>query len=360
MTPHEIAIRRLANQKITHAENREVEKIVAALGAMQAQDYPGALWAIGLRSRDGTEAAVEKALAERKIIRTWPMRGTLHFVAMADVRWMLTLQRERIIARAATRHRQLKLDEAIFARATGLISDALHGGRQMTREELYEVLEGEKISTAGQRGYHILWRLGLDAVICFGPRQGKQQTFVMLDDWVPETLIMEREEALAELAWRYFTSHGPATVQDFIWWSGLKASDARTGLKKNASRLAQEIVDGIAYWMPEGTTSHGGGSPILHLLPGFDEFLLGYKDRSAVLAQSRTASIIPSRNGVMKPVIVIDGIVSGTWKRTFRKNDVLVTASPFEPLSRSGVRAFRQAAERYGDYLGRALDVRGI
>lgn len=336
-----------------------MENVVAALGAIQAQDYAGALWAVGLRTGSGTEAAVEQALSDRKIIRTWPMRGTLHFVAAADVRWMLALQRERIIAKAAARHRQLELDETTFARAAELLMAALHGEKKMTRSELYEVLVRAGISTAGQRGYHILWRLGLEALICFGTPQSKQQTFVLLDEWVPDTRILEREEALEELAHRYFTSRGPATVQDFIWWSGLRAADARAGLEMSASHLEKIDVDGNNYWMPRESPPRGSGRKAsqLYLLPGFDEYLLGYKDRTAALVPRNSALVVPARNGVMKPVIVLDGVVAGTWKRAVRTNDVLVTASPFNSFSRAEARAFEAAAARYGEFLGMHAEV---
>src|SRR5207237_2162453 len=191
--------------------------------------YPGALWAVGLRTRDATEAAIEQAIAERTIVRTWPMRGTLHFVAPEDARWMLQLLTPRVVAANARRvYQQSNLDDATFARSKDLFVDALQGGKQLPRPSLYKVLEAAGISVAGQRGLFILQRLSSEGLICFAARQGKQPTFALLDEWVPISLSKTpaRDQALAELALRYFTSHGPATVQDFAWWSGLPAADA--------------------------------------------------------------------------------------------------------------------------------------
>ena len=224
MTGSDIAQRRLGNQSIAPAASLTPGEVVKRLGAVQAQDYLGALWALGLRMQRAVEADIEQAIANREIIRTWPMRGTLHFVAAEDVRWMLALLTPRILARAARRHQQLALDEATFARSETLFTNALENGRSLTRNQMMDVLEQAGISTKGQRGYHILGWAAQNGLICFGPRQGKQHTFVLLDEWLPSGKSLSREEALAELAHRYFTGHGPATIQDFIWWSGLPAA----------------------------------------------------------------------------------------------------------------------------------------
>ena len=248
MTGSDIAQQRLCNQSIAPAALMTPGEVVKKLGAVQAQDYLGALWALGLRMQRAVEADIEQAIANREIIRTWPMRGTLHFVAPEDVRWMLTLLTPRILARAARRHQQLELDEDTFARGETLFTDALRNGRCLTRNQMMDVLEQAGISTKGQRGYHILGWAAQNGLICFGPRQGKQHTFVLLDEWLPSGNSLSREEALAELTHRYFTGHGPATIQDFIWWSGLTAGDARAGLEMVKSQLAHEQLDDQLYW----------------------------------------------------------------------------------------------------------------
>jgi len=346
----DIAARRLRNQRIAGAGFEHPGAVVAWMGAVQAQDYLGALWALGLRTETAREEAVERAIADRTIIRTWPMRGTLHFVAPADVRWMLALLTPRVIAGQRSRHRQLGLDQAVFDRSRDLLTRALEGGRQLTRDALYETLEAKGISTAGQRGIHILQRLAQEGLLCFASRQGKQQAFALLEEWVPAAKEPAREEALAELAARYFKSHGPATVQDFTWWSGLTVADAKLGIELAGPRLERETIDGLTYW-------HGGEPaaavpiPSALLLPPFDEYTVAYKDRSAVLDPAHGRGLISS-NGIFYPAIVLDGRVAGTWKRIFKKESVVITLSPFAPLKKKERQALAEAAERYGAFLG--------
>jgi len=351
MAPGEIAALRLAGQRIAGSRARSVGEVVAALGAMQSQDYAGALWTMGLRVPGMTETAVERAVAERHVIRTWPMRGTLHFVAAADVRWMLALLTPRVIAGTKLRCTQLELDDAIFARCRKVFERALAGNRQMSREALLELLEREKISTVGGRGYHIFFRIAQEGMICFGAREGKQLTFALLDEWSPAVRSRDpdRDAALVELAARYFTSHGPANVQDFVWWSGLKTSDARAGLEGAAPALIKETINGVACWMaPDAAPLEDARA---YLLPGFDEYLLGYKERSAVLDAKYAGRIVPGSNGVFLPTLVLDGKVAGIWKRTVKKRTVALAVTPFRPLNKADKAALNDAAERYGKYM---------
>ena len=319
---------------------------------MQAQDYGGALWAIGLRMTGATERSIEQAIAERAIVRTWPMRGTLHFVAAQDVRWLLALLTPRVIAHSAGRYRQLELDEATFARGKEVFARALQGGKQLTRDEMLHELEQAGISTAGQRGYHLLGRAAQDGLICFGTRRGKQQTFTLLDEWVPLTRSLPRDEALAELTRRYFTGHGPATLQDLMQWAGLTAAEAKTGLAAAGKTLIQETIADRVYWMPCEAPEINHATPSVHLLPGFDEYLLGYRDRSAVLDPAYAQRICPGGNGMFSPTIVIDGVVTGTWKRTFKGGAVVIETTPFRPLTAAENDALGAAADRYGEFLG--------
>jgi len=357
MTTLNIARQRLCQQSIAPAALAKPGDVVKRLGAIQAQDYLGVLWAIGLRTKAATEQTIEQAISDGKIIRTWPMRGTLHFVAPEDVRWMLALLTPRIIANAAHRHRQLELDATTFARSETLFANALQGGKQLTRPEMMNVLEQDGISTDGQRGYHILWRAAQSGLICFGPRQGKQDTFVLLDEWLPANKTLSQEEALAELANRYFTGHGPATIQDFMWWSGLTAADARAGLEMVKAQLAYEEFEDQTYWLSPSLSSPKSDLPAVYLLPPFDEYLLGYRDRGAVLDPAHAGKVVPGGNGMFKPLIVIDGRVVGTWKRTLRKTKVLVSFGPFEPLSPTQMEAIVAAAEPYGKFLGLPVEI---
>lgn len=351
MNSVDIAHWRLHNQRIAHAACTTPGEVVGWLGAVQAQDYLGALWAVGLRMRDTTETAIEQAIADKIIIRTWPMRGTLHFVAAADVRWMLALMTPRVIARSASRYRQLELDETVLGHSRDILIDALQGGKQLTRNALYQCLEAAQVPTTGQRGIHILGYHAQAGLLCFGKREGKQPTFVLLDEWAPHAQPMDREAALAELTRRYFTGHGPATVQDCMWWSGLTATEVRAGLAMVKTHLIQTTVDDRTYWMSAEASATPTDMPDVYLLPGFDEYLLGYQDRSAVLNVLHKQRINPGSNGMFSPTIVSDGRVVGTWKRAFKKGGVVITPDAFAPLNEAEQYALTAAAHAYGRFL---------
>lgn len=351
----DIGLTRLANQRVLAPSFTQPAEVVAWLGALQAQDYLGGLWAIGLRMAAATEQTVIQALVDRTIIRTWPQRGTLHFVAAADVRWLLALLTPRMIAQSAGRYRQLELAEPVFAQSQAIFAQALQGGKELTRDELYQALAQAGIATANQRGYHLLLRAAQDGLICFGAPSGTQQTFVLLDEWIGPTPRLARDEALAALARRYFTSHGPATVPDLARWAGITLHDARQGLAAIQHELQQETVAGQAYWLAPSTLTVATSAAAVYLLPGFDEFVLGYGERSAVLDPTFANRICPGGNGVFNPTVVIDGKVAGTWKRTLKKAGVLVEWTPFHPLTAAQEAALAVAAQRYSHFLALPL-----
>jgi hypothetical protein len=351
MKSSDIAQLRLYNQQIAATKFTRPADVVTWFGAMQAQDYLGALWAVGLRSKQADEATVEQAIAEKTIVRTWPMRGTIHFVAAEDARWMLELLTPRVLSRNVWRLKQLELDEAVLASSRKLFIKALKGGKQIRRDALYTLLEKAGISTAGQRGIHILGQLAQEGLICSGARQGKQHTFTLLDEWAPNAKRMERDEALAELARRYFTSHGPATLQDFIWWSGLTTKDAKAAVEMAKQHLVQEVIEQQTYWLSSSTASGKDKSPVAHLLPTYDEYTVAYKDRSAVLNPSYAARK-DSGNGIFSSIIALDGQIIGTWKRTLKKGQVVISANLFTKVSKAENQALATAANRYGEFLG--------
>jgi hypothetical protein len=352
MTPADIADLRLRTQRISATTFSRPAEVVAWLGAVQAQDYLGALWAVGLRLEDARELDVERALSDGSIVRTWPLRGTLHFVAGPDARWMIELLAPRAVARAAGRLRQLGLDDATITRARRVLEKSLEGGKRLTRPAAYETLERAKVSMAGQRGIHILWRLAQECAVCFGPREGKQQTLVLFEEWLPRARRLLGEEALAELARRYFTGHGPATLADFAWWAGLKVSDARVAVHAAGKQLEQETVGGRTHWSsPSATTSPGSRRPRAHLLPAFDELLVGYADRGAVLDEARRLRV-NAGGGILKPTIVVDGQVVGTWKRRLARGGVIFSPSTFAPLAKPHAEAVARALRRYEAFLG--------
>jgi hypothetical protein len=344
---------RLHNQQIARTKFRKPEEIVEWLGAVQVQDYSGGLWGVGLRLPGSTLVDIEKALIDRKIIRTWPMRGTLHLVPARDARWMLELLTPRVIRRSARRYKELGLNDEIFERSEELISQALEGGRQLTREALYDVLARGGINPEGQRSYHILGYLAQKGVICLGVREGKQQTFVLFDEWVAESRRLERDEALAEIARRYFTSHGPATLQDFVWWTGLAAAEAKAGLEMVKAELMKEEIDGKHYWFsPLSVPAGEDEPPIACLLPNYDEYMIGYKDRSAVF-RALPEKLDSQAYGriALNYTIIIDGVIAGSWRRERKKDRVVVRTKLFRPLDRDERDALSLAIERYGKFL---------
>jgi hypothetical protein len=279
------------------------------------------------------------------------MRGTLHFVAAADVRWMLELMTPHVVSSHTHRlQKQYDLDDVVFARSRDVFVRALQGGRPLSRNAMYQALEAEQISANGQRGLHILWRLAQEGLLCFGAREGNQQTFALLDEWAPGARRMERDEALAELARRYFTGHGPATVQDLMWWSGLKAEDVRAGLEMVKSQLVHEVVDGRTYWFSASIPKAKDTSPTACLLPNYDEYIVGYKNRNAVVDPIHSREL-KLGNVVFNPTIIMDGRVVGAWKRTRKKGSVVIEASLHTPLDESEAHAFNLAARQYGAFL---------
>ncbi|PYI52465.1 winged helix DNA-binding domain-containing protein [Paenibacillus flagellatus] len=351
MANRAIASRRLLHQRIVGAKEKKPEDVIRHLGALQAQDYGQAIWGIGLRTEGGTAADVERAIEEQRIVLTWAMRGTLHAVPAADVKWMLKLLAPRVLAQDKRRLEQLEIAPEHIAQCEALMRDALQGGRRISRPTLMQMMEEAGIGTRHQRGYHLLWHLAQLGLICLGPLEGKQQTFVLLDEWVREENRLSLDEALGELAKRYFTSHGPATVHDFAWWSGLKVSEARQGVEAAQRALDSVTIDGDVYWL--GADGPGEIEEQVHisLLPGFDEYLLGYKDRGAVLAAEHAPLLVPGGNGVFAPMLVIDGQIAGIWKRTMKKNGVDISVHPFAALGDRRERVVEEV-RRYGEWLG--------
>lgn len=356
MNIDDITTRRLQNQLISDTRLKTPAQVVSWLGAIQAQDYLGAKWSLGLRLPGLKESDIDKAIADKSIVRTWPMRGTLHFVASEDARWMLRLLTPRIISGSAGRNRQLELDDTVFNKSMDLLLKAMEGGKQLMRNEVYQLLENNGIATTGQRGIHIINYLAQKQVLCHGVHNEKQPTYALFDEWVTVSKDLEGKEALAELALRYFKGHGPATIKDFEWWSGLKLSDAREGLNQVSSQLESLDLGGKTYWF-SAETGEGPKSNLIYLLPGFDEYMLGYTDRSVILDFAHSPKIVPGNNGMFMPTIVINGKVEGTWKRILKKDTVQIEILPFGKLSLAKKKSIETEAKKYGKYLSRDVTV---
>ena len=354
MTQPTIAARRLLNQRIAGEKAPTPEAAVAWMGALQAQEYHQGVWAAGLRTAAGRLAEVERAIAEGKIARTWPMRGTLHFVPVEDAGWMTAISAERMLAGARTRRRQLGIEDAALEGSARVFEAALSGGRLETRGALMERLEQAGISTEGQRGYHLLWHAAQNGLICVGPNLGKQQSFAWLTDWAARPRRLSREEGLGELARRFFRSHGPATQADFAWWAGLTGADVRKGLEAAREDLTSETIEGSEYWSGAPGRDLAVETDRVHLLAGFDEYLLGYTERGAVLAKEHADRVAPGANGLFKPILVVGGAVAGTWQRAVKKKQVEINCQVFGGVEvpKAGLEA---AALGYAEFLGLAL-----
>jgi hypothetical protein len=335
-TLREIALLRLAAQHISGPGFVTATDTVRWLSALQAQDYKGALTSVALRTTSRLRQDVEAAFNAGEIVKSWPMRGTLHLVAAEDLVWMLNIAAPRVLSGAAARRAQLSLDKAELERARQLAAKALRGG-QLSRGKLFAAWDEGGLATTGQRGYHLLWHLAQIGMLCFGPVRDGEQLIVLVDQWIPNPRRPEREQALGELATRYFRSHGPATAKDFSRWTRLVAGDVRTGLALARPQLSRIDVDGIEHLMdpqtPDLLEAYRGQARGVFLLPGFDEFILGYQDRRAILPAEFADRIVPGGNGVFRPTVVSDGQVVGTWKHAGRGAKRTVVATPFESFS---------------------------
>ncbi|WP_394771055.1 winged helix DNA-binding domain-containing protein [Lacisediminihabitans sp.] len=323
--------------------------VVTHMLATQAQDFAQALWAIGVRSPGSTRSSVLDALRSGDVVRSWPFRGTLMFVPAEDLGWMLGISAHRALSAAAARHRMLELDDASLSEARDLTVAALEGGRMLGRDDYFAMLEGHGIRTTAQRGVHIIWVLAQTGVVCWGPPLGTQQGLVLVDEWVQSPRVLGRDEALRELVVRYFTGHGPATLRDLAWWAKGTIADLRAGIALAGDALEQLSHEGTAYWRLAGSPDPARW-PALSMLPGFDEYLLGYQARDLPLAEEHSAKIVPGNNGIFLPTIVVNGRVVGTWKRAFRGASITVTPEPFTGLSASNTAALERATKRYTSF----------
>ncbi len=358
MTNLDIAHQRLHNQLITQPTFEKPGDVVQWLGAVQAQDYAAANWALGLRLQGVTSDAIEQAFADGALLRTHLMRPTWHFVSPADIRWILALTAPRVNVVNAHWYRKLELDDALFRCSNAVLAKALQGGKQLTRPQLMSVLKLAGLATDDVRRFtYLMMRAELDGIVCSGPRRGKQFTYALLDERAPQARTFDRDEALAELARRYFTSHGPATLPDFVWWSGLTGADARAGLAMVKSQFMHEVIDGQTYWFSPSALPAKDLSQTAYLLPNFDEYIVGYKDRSAVFDASRTNNDFNyQKNILFSHTIVVDGQIVGTWTRTLKKNTVVIEANPFTPFSEAETSAFAASANRYSAFLNMSVN----
>jgi hypothetical protein len=345
-----IATQRLHNQRLTQPGPRQPADLVAWFGAVQAQEYAAAKWALGLRMPSGaTDAGIERAFNDGRILRTHVLRPTWHFVAAADIYWMLELTAPRVHRALAYAHRYYELDVTLRTRAAALFEQALSGGQHLTRAELGARLARAGLAATGVRLALLTIHAELEGVMCSGSKCGTHQTYAHLVKRAPRARRLLRDEALAELTKRYFRSHGPATLRDFVWWSGLTAADAKRGLEMTGAR--NEAIDGHTYWTCGRARVGGARSGLVHLLPVYDEYLVAYRDHHAVPRQT-------APGGTLSRAVVAAGYVAGTWKAVRSAGGPVVEVSAKRPLTGRERQALTEAGVRYGRFLDATVSIR--
>jgi hypothetical protein len=368
-TVNDIAARRLQAQRLIGEPFESPLDAIRSLTAVQSQDYAGAKWALGQRSRGTTDADLDRLFDEGAILRTHLMRPTWHFVLPEDIGWLLALTGPRVRAGLVARNRNLEIDDKVAARAEAVFSAALAGGRHLTRPELGQLLSRKRISPEGQRLPHFLLRAELDALIASGPRRGKQFTYALLEERAPKARALDRDDAVAELTLRYFRSHGPAQVQDFVWWSGLRIADARAGIASAGKGLERRVIDGKDYWFDPGAGPQTKATSVAHLLPNYDEYTVAFRDRAEILhADLPFDPAVFARAGVpgatsisfgsiLSNVVTVGGKVRGSWRRTITRDGVRVEVRMLDRLKPAESRAVEDSGKRLGEFLDHTVEI---
>jgi hypothetical protein len=349
LTDIDIAYWRMHNLGLLDTRFETAEEVVRWLGAVQSQDYGPAKWSIGQRTDALRDTDVDTAFAEGRLLRTHVLRSTWHFVLPEDIRWIQALTGPRVHAQNAFMYRQLELGEDVRSQTEAVIVRALHDGKQLTRSELATELQSHGIEAQGQRLGYILMSAELNGSICSGRVQGKQHTYALLKK-APSAQALTRDEALAKLTLRYFTSHGPATINDFKWWSSLTLAEIKIGLALVGHGLEHDTVDGSTYWFaaPPPTTKP---KPAVLLIQGYDEYTVGFSESKYVLDTAGARLRLGDRP-IFNLVVLLDSQIAGCWKRTVTKEAVLIEAALYRPFDTSQLEALESAAQEHADFLG--------
>ena len=349
----QIARQRLLNQQIEKPEFTSVAKLISYLAAIQAQDFAMAKWAIGSRIPGSTVLEIDQALQKGEIVRTHILRPTWHFVAGADLRWMLELTAPHVRRLVASGNRKLELTEKVLSKTKSIIEKSLEGNNHLTRKEIMTILETNGITTNKWRSTYIMFDAELSGLVCSGINKGKQITYSLIDETISSHAYFDNEEALAELTFRYFNSRGPATIADFCWWSGLTLTKAGKGVELNSKKLESFKTDSQIFYFT-GNFEKSEPQNSLHFLPAFDEFLISYKDRSASMDTSHYKKVIAGY-GIFKPLIVKNGFVSGTWQRTIKKDEVRIELNFLDKTTKTEFDKTAAGLETYGKFLDKKV-----
>lgn len=342
---------RLAAQHLLTPRHTRAADVVAMFGAVQAQDFYGAKWALGQRMMHATDAALDDAFNAGEILRTHVLRPTWHFVTPQDIRWLLELTAPRVHAVNAFMYRNLELDDALFRRSENIFTRTLRNGKSSTREELGAALQRAGIAGVGQRLAYLIMHAELEGVLCSGARRGKQFTYALLGERAPRANKLQRAEALRELTRRYFGTRGPATARDFVWWSGLTMRDAQRGIASCKSELAQETFEDQVYWFVPSNHPALPKSPRAHLLPNYDEYFIGLRDRSSLMDTAVTITLDARENILSNHLVFFEGRLVGGWWRSVLKDTVEVRTKWLRPLTVRAQREVSRAARQYADFM---------
>lgn len=349
---------RLRAQRLLGTRFDSAVDAVRWFGAVQSQDYPAAKWALGLRLKSSTEAQIDRAYDEGAILRTHVLRPTWHFVTPEDIRWMLALTAPKIRRGVSSRFQRLGLDDRTVKRAHTVFETALAGGIRMTRQELGAELKRRGIAPDGQRLPHLLFSAELAGLLTSGARKGKQLAFALLEERVPRSRSLDRDEAIGELTRRYFVSHGPAQLRDFVWWSGLTQFEAKRGIAIAGEALASREVDRVTYWCDPRHAWTRPAARTAHLLPNFDEYSVAYADRSAMLHPARPfRPELFAFSSILSNIVTIDGQVSGAWRRISATDRLIVVIRLLADVTAPERKLVEDAARRFSRFLGRRVDL---
>ena len=347
---------RLNKQLLAGSDLSDPKNVVSSMCAMQAQDFNAAKWAIGIRLKGTTEKSITESFNKGEIVRTHLMRPTWHIVSADDIYWLLDLTVPHIKSIVKRRHINLGLTTSILNKSLNSIEKVLTGGFHLTREEIVAGLAKVKIITDGVHASHILLHAELEGLICSGPVKNKKLSYGLLEERVPIKNKLNREESIAKLALKYFSSRGPALVEDFTWWSGLSLKDARLALELNKNNLATETLDSKTFWFNNSSPLTKTKKPLAHLLPAYDEFLISYRDRSSCIPPGIERTII-SNNGIFRPVVLINGKVAGLWTRKIAKSKTLLEVNLFQPAGHKTITLLNHASNAYSLYLNHPAEI---
>jgi len=348
---------RLINQQIISPSQKTVKELIRYMGAMQAQDFAMASWAVGVRLENSTVKAFEECYNNGEILRTHLLRPTWHFVSQKDINWILDLTAPHILPLLKGRHRNLGLKSEILNNCNSVMGKALSGGQHLTRDELLLVFQKNKVPVERHQLSHIFLNAELHKVICSGRVKNKKITYALFDERATDRTALPKEEALARLTRIYFTSHGPALQIDFQWWSGLSATNAKKGIASIEGELASHVIGEKTFYYAKENSLVPAKKDAVFVLPAFDEYIISYRNRSAILAAKEHAQVVSS-NGIFRPFIVQNGQVIGIWGRTTKKETIIIDLDFFQSPTQKVVKTVKQKLMEYGKFLGKKVEIR--